>query len=330
MVRGLISSIKTRIVDSPAIGLLFLAPIFGELISVHQKPVDFLNPLTFVLLCLPYGLGAILCREFWIRWTKHGFVALLLTGIAYGLFEEAIVVRSIFNPHWFELGNIASDTFSGGIQWTYGYMLLHFHAAISMSASIITAEVLYPHRSNQQWISNKNLACVFGTFLLWIPAGILFTRYFPNMFLYISAWLAIGFCLILANRLPIRRASPSDHQTPSPFIFYSIGAINTIVLFGGIFSLPEYVKIPLPLLVVGLLIFDIFSVYLIVRFTNNGERWNDTHRLAFVSGLITFFLLFGISKDVKEQFSGSSIVSILAILSIANLHRKIKDREDER
>jgi hypothetical protein len=87
-------------------------------------------------------------------------------------------------------------------------------------------------------------------------------------------------------------------------------------------------NVPFPLLVGGSLIFDILTIYLIVKFTNNGERWTGTHKLAFVSGLITFFLLFGITKDLKENFSGSSIVSILAILFIMNLFRKIKGREN--
>lgn len=304
-----------------------LAPILGELISVHQKPVDFLNPLTLVFLCLPYGLGAILCREFWVRWTNKGLIALLLTGIAYGLFEEGIVVRSIFNPNWFELGNIPKDSFSGGIQWMYGYMLLHFHASISISTSIITAEVLYPAKTHEPWISGKTFSGVLGLFMLWIPAGLMFTEYFPNILLYISAWLAIGLCLIVAKMLPTIVAWDSSRKTPPPFALYSIGTINTIVLFVGIFSLPKYVNIPFPLVVGGLLMCDILSMYLIVTFTNNGKRWTDTHKLALVSGLITFFLLFGILKDLKENFSGSSIVSMLAILFIMNLFRKISDRE---
>jgi hypothetical protein len=315
-----------KIARTPALGLLFLAPIFGELISVHQRPIDFLNPLTFVLLCLPYGLGAILCREYWVRWTNKGIVALILTGIAYGLFEEAVVVRSIFNPNWFELGNIPKDTYWGGIQWTYGYMLLHFHASISIPTSIITAEVLYPDNIHEQWISKKAFAGVFGVFVLWIPAGFLFTQYFPNILLYIGGWLAIGLCLITAKILSAKLAINPLRKIPPPLMFYVIGAINTTVIFVGIFSLPEYIHIPFPVLVGGLLIVDILSIYVIVRFTNNGEQWTDIHKLAFISGLITFFLLFGIFKDFKEKFSGSSIVSLLAIILVMNLFRRIKDR----
>jgi len=156
----------------------------------------------------------------------------------------------------------------------------------------------------------------------------LFTQYFPNIVLYIGAWLAIGVCLISAKMLPVKAAANSIHKIPHPFVFYLIGAINTTVVFVGIFSLPGYVNIPFPLLLGGLFAFDVLSISLVVTFTNDGKTWTDNHKLALISGLITFFLLFGIGKDFKEKFSGSSIVSILAIVIIIDLFRRIKAREN--
>ena len=54
----------------PGLVLLFLAPILGELIIGHQAPMDFINPKNFLLSSLPYGLGALICRELVIRWKK--------------------------------------------------------------------------------------------------------------------------------------------------------------------------------------------------------------------------------------------------------------------
>lgn len=34
---------------SPALVLLFMAPVLGELVSGHQHPLEFMNPLSFVL-----------------------------------------------------------------------------------------------------------------------------------------------------------------------------------------------------------------------------------------------------------------------------------------
>jgi len=82
----------------PWLTLLLLAPVLGELVSVHQTPLEFINPLNFIILSLPYGFGALICRELVVRW-KKGWLSLLLLGVAYGVYEEAIVVYSVFDPN---------------------------------------------------------------------------------------------------------------------------------------------------------------------------------------------------------------------------------------
>lgn len=59
--------------------------------------------MNFLVLSLPYGFGALTIREFLIRW-KKGWPSLLILGLAYGIFEEGIVVYSVFDPGWSELG----------------------------------------------------------------------------------------------------------------------------------------------------------------------------------------------------------------------------------
>jgi hypothetical protein len=77
-------------VNSPALALLLLAPVLGELVSGHMSPLEFLDPGRFLLLALPYGLGALVCRELKVRWGK-GWLAFLLLAVAYGLYEEGVV-----------------------------------------------------------------------------------------------------------------------------------------------------------------------------------------------------------------------------------------------
>ena len=74
---------------SPALVLLFMAPVLGELVSGHQYLLEFMNPLSFILTALPYGLGALICRELTIRWNK-GRLSLLLMGAAYGFLQKAL------------------------------------------------------------------------------------------------------------------------------------------------------------------------------------------------------------------------------------------------
>ena len=61
----------------PAIILFFLAPAIGELLSGSAPPVEFFNPIGFVILAALYGSGAILVRELTFRWRK-GWLSLFL------------------------------------------------------------------------------------------------------------------------------------------------------------------------------------------------------------------------------------------------------------
>ena len=47
---------------SPGLALFLLAPILGELVSGHQGPFEFINPIAWLLASMPYGLGALACR----------------------------------------------------------------------------------------------------------------------------------------------------------------------------------------------------------------------------------------------------------------------------
>ena len=148
----------------PGLTLLLLAPVLGELVSAHQSPLEFINPLNFLILSLPYGFGALICRELVVRW-KKGWLSLLLLGVAYGIYEEALVVYSIFDPNWTELGNLARYGFFAGVNWTWGLLTVHFHALISIAASVVLSELLFPERRGEPWLGRKALIGCFAGLL---------------------------------------------------------------------------------------------------------------------------------------------------------------------
>lgn len=76
----------------PALALWLIAPIFGELFSGSLPLNEYLSPLTILTMGMLYGSGAILIREIVTRWQK-GWGSLLLLGMAYGIYEEGLVVR---------------------------------------------------------------------------------------------------------------------------------------------------------------------------------------------------------------------------------------------
>lgn len=90
---------------SPAWLLILLAPAVGELLSGSSPPVEYFQPLSFILLTSLYGSGALLVREIVFRWGK-GWPSVLALGAAYGMVEEGWMVKSFFDPAWVDLGKL--------------------------------------------------------------------------------------------------------------------------------------------------------------------------------------------------------------------------------
>ena len=119
------AKLKNRLAHpTPAQVLFFLSPVLGEVVSSYQSPLQFLNPLSFVITVFPYGCGALIVRELLVR-RRKGWISLVLLGLAFGLFFEGIVTRVIFNPAWEDLGALATYTHLHGFNWTLAVASQH-------------------------------------------------------------------------------------------------------------------------------------------------------------------------------------------------------------
>ena len=297
----------------PWLILLFIAPLLGEIVSGHQPPLELCNPISILLLMLPYGFGALICRELVQRW-KKGWLSLILLAIGYGVYEEAIVVRSFFNPNWMELDNL-KPYYVLGVNWTYSEMLVHFHVLVSIAAGIMLVEMLYPERRKESWLSNNGLiACIVGL-ALWFPAGWLMTAYVPPLTGYLLSWAAIAGLIFAAYFIPADVPAPIKKNPPHPFFFLLLGFANMTLFFVAVYVLPETVIPPLLLSIIGLVLLDGLTLWLLLHWSGNGGAWNDRHRLAWVAGGLGFFILFNFTSDV-EAFAGRSCVSAIAIFGL--------------
>jgi hypothetical protein len=309
----------------PGLALLLLAPALGELISGHMPPAEFFNPLSFAILALPYGCGALICRELVVRWGR-GWPSLLLLGVAYALFEEGIVVRSIFDPHWSELGELARYDHFAGVNWTYAELLIHFHVCISIGASVMLAEIMHPQRRRQSWIGNKALAACAIVMLLWIACGwLIMTSYRPPLIWLVAPWLAVLGLTLAARYVPVPAPPPTPRPAPRPLYFFLLGLVNMPVLMLTPDIVAERDVMPLSAAVLLLLAVDAATLWLIARWSANGHAWDDRHRLALIAGLLGFFLFFGGARDL-DGWQGRSVVAILAAILLWRLARRVNRR----
>lgn len=324
MKRDIIDKIKNKI--PPWVFLLFAAPFIGELLSAHQTPLQFFNPLSFLIMALPYGFGAIICRELTVRW-KKGWLSFFLLSVAYGIYEEGIVVRSFFNPNWSELGATSIYNFLG-ISWTFSFVLVYFHVIISIWCSVKLAELIYYKKKKERWTSNKKLYFIMFGLLLWLPAGWLMTSYVPPLMHYVAIIVIFIGLILLAKFLPNKKIKTKVRKkVPSPIIFYLIGAFSLSFVFVSIFILPEMgVVFPLWAVMLFLIVLNIVTFFMLKSFSGNFRSWSDLHQLALLAGFLTFVFFTSVLSEF-EEISGSSVVVVLFIVFLFKLRKHILRRK---
>lgn len=326
VITTLYRTITSRI--QPGVVLLFIAPFFGELLSAHQTLFQFVNPITFLMTALPYGFGAILCRELRIRWNTD-WVGFLLLAIAYGVYEEAIVVRSFFNPQWSELGHL-QEYFAFGLNWTYSFVLVHFHVVISIWCSVQFCELVFPHNRDERWVSGWKLVLCFLGLLLWLPVGWFMTDFVPSGALFFGFVLLFITLILLAKFHPaIDSLSKNEHRirSSSAWPYSLIGAINVISTFSLVFFLPEQgVFPPLWIIMGALVLINGGSLLLLLRLTDSFRDWTDQHRWALLTGFLSFFLFISIVKAF-EGTVGNGIVALIFLFGLIRLRKHIVSME---
>jgi hypothetical protein len=153
------------------LALFFIAPVCGELFSGSAPLNEFINPATFVILALLYGGGAVIIRELKIRWDKS-WLSIFLLGLAYVIYEEGLMVMSLYDPTWMDLGNLAVYGRELGVNWVWAEHLTIYNAAISIAASIAFVEAFYPDWRDERWVKNRKWwvltwAGFIGVYIVW-------------------------------------------------------------------------------------------------------------------------------------------------------------------
>ena len=64
--------------------------------------------------------------------------------MAYGIYEEGVIVRSFFDPAWMNLGVLGIYGRTLGVNWIWSIGLTLFHASIYTSVPILLVELIFP------------------------------------------------------------------------------------------------------------------------------------------------------------------------------------------
>lgn len=311
--------------EHPALALFIVAPIFGELFSGSLPLNEFINPIAFSIMAMLYGCGAIIARELTIRW-KKGWFSLLLLGFAYGIFEEGIMVRSFFDPNWMDLGSLGVYGRVADVNWVWSYHLTIYHALVSIVASIVFVEMLYPAQRDQSWVtSRKWWRTNWVLLLLTLLLGKLLSPYdAPDHWILLS-WISILLLMGLARFAPDLNLPPLNKPLPRPRRFFLLAFFGTFFHHILIYMGADEGAYPFTTALLLTAFFDLFILWLTLRWSGNFAKWDDRHRMAFISGILVFFLAIS-PLTIGTEYPILYFSNPIFVIFLWLIYRKIKKR----
>jgi hypothetical protein len=319
---------------SPALILFFLSPAIGELLSGSAPPLEFFQPIAFLLLSALYGSGAVLVRELAHRWGK-GWPTVLALGAAYGILEEGLMVKSFFDPHWVDLGILGEYGRWAGVNWVWSLNLTLYHAVFSISIPILLVGLIFPGRHGQAWVSQRTFRRLWVLLALVVAFGyFVLTPYRPPLLPYAMAALSACALFLAGRRLPERflATDPSDVSPTSPFWFGAIAFLITAGAFvlGGLLpsiGLPPWVTMATQIAL------TLSASLVITKILSKGGSLTPTQQLALASGALGFFVLLSPLQELDPTRTdnpvGMSLVGLGASIFLAWLILRLRRRMSE-
>jgi hypothetical protein len=212
---------------APVATLIFLSPVLTELLAGVLR-------VTTLWLLIPemavYGLAAVLIREV-ARRSQRGWGTILLLGLAFGVAEECVILQTSLTPQFFPAGT-ASFGWAAGVQWIYLIALVIYESVYAIVISIALAELLFPDRRNDSWLTRRAIVVAgvvlalssVGVWWLWSHVGL--QRFGPTTYQAPPITIALALVAIVALigvglALPRRRR---DASTEASVVAMATGA----------------------------------------------------------------------------------------------------------
>jgi len=191
----------------PVLALLLLAPSIPELLT-GSTPVTtvFYDPLAFAVSFLGivglYGTGALLIREFAVRFQK-GWGSILLLGAAYGIAEEGLAVHTFFEPAGLApVYSLGSYGHAFGVNWLWALGLTSFHAVYSIALPILLTRLWFPSVREARWLDRGAIVLVALVYTFVVALFAFVVGYGPSPSLLALFIGIIAVLLILAYLVP--------------------------------------------------------------------------------------------------------------------------------
>src|SRR6267378_1449070 len=287
----------------PLLCLLILTPGIPEYLSGSSNMAFLvLNPPVFFLLLAAnlalYGPGVILIREAKIRWNK-GWASVFLLGAAYGIVEEGLALRTLFNPTSSVVGNLGVYGHWLGVNWVWTVGLVIFHSVFSIGLPIFIFGLAFPDLRSKSLVSTRGIRISILTLMIDSILLSLLVNYWPAEIwgLLVLSSIVVTLLVIAARKLPadfLKTVRTEPRWRPRAFFLLGVAFFPIWLLAGGFAASANLFP---PVIVV----FDIVVSLWILRlvFRSMGAKLNQAHKVAFAFGLISPIIIFGIAASAS-------------------------------
>jgi hypothetical protein len=296
-----------RRLRSPAAAILLLAPFCGESLSGSTPPLDLVLPWNLALMTGLYGSGALICREAARRFGL-GLPGLILLGAAYGVYEEALIDRYWFYPHFWNQTGVGTYSEVWRTNLLLAVHLTAFHAAVSICIPVLIVERLFPAYRQRAWAGRGGLTAAVIALGVLVPVVYgEFHRTGPQVLI-----AAGGLCVLLAAAaflLPRRghQRAAAPRQAPQPRqTRRGLGVIAfcaTAAHFTLVYALPG-TGIPWPAGIALAVAPVAAGVLVIHRSASGGPCGPDGLRV--VTGIVSFFVLLDVVIGLGGRYDLSA------------------------
>ena len=302
----------------PLLAILLLAPWFGEGVSTSTPGLELLVPWNLAFMVALYGSGALICREVARRWGL-GLTGLVLLGAAYGVWEEALVDRYWFKPAFWDFMGVGRYSVVGGANVLIATHLTIFHAAVSICASVLVVEHLFPDAQSQPWVGRMGLVIAGLTLGVAVPFVYgEFDSLPASGLLIVAALICAAFVLaafVVPRPTPVATAAtPHRWRRWLPWGVALCASAHILLVYAvAQTSLPWPVGIAIAIL-------PVVAGVLFVRWLATGGPYGQD-ALLVIMGLLLYHLVIGAGVGLTGRYD-MTVAAILTLVGLIWLYRR--------
>jgi len=304
--------------------LAILSPVVAELLSGSSPPREFFLPPNFALLVGLYGAGVLVVRELSVKWNV-GWVSTIVMGLAYGILEEGVAVKSFFDPEWMDLGGLGIYGRFIGTNWVWTIWLTIFHSMISITLPIFIFGILYPGLRNERLLSGKQFKTVLVIlFIDVLICSTLLNNYEPFVPMYLLAIASVIGLFLYAKHIPrdfLMRFRRNPTWPPWAFLLYAPALM--FVLFSIV---SDFVNSGITPIVPSLLLIIVSGLAFFTIVGRIGSVNNLQQKVYLACGFLAFWVVFDIILTMTGWLD-MALCGVVTTLAIIDFTRWSKGKQ---